>query len=930
MKLRKIFAVTMALLLVLSLSFVLFACGEKECTHEDLNTDGKCDKCSAIIGECTHADADQDGKCDKCNQTVSAPQANGNVTLAAEGKPLFSVVLSGAALGATDDAEDFIKDLNRALTDGEVELVVDEGTAEPNSVEILIGPFDNRGDDYNVDIHYLGYKGFAIRVVGTRVQVLAGSDSAYKSALKYLLEEVMGVVDRKSKITNLTVTNANNYQELTKHTVTNATIANNRLHDYVFAIDTTEKFKGEIAAEKLPLALVTTYQEAIYRLTGAWLEIIDLKDLKATDKAIVFDLLTDGEDCGCEEGMRIYVDGDDLRFNCEFPDKFYENAKQFLDKNFINISGNTIRIEASLDNRIDVRNIYYKDFGAIGNGENDDFMEIRAAHEYANLWGHTVNADLENSLGEVPTYYIGKDTLGKDEKGRSVALSIPVMTDTYWHGCTFIFDDSQIVTHEHSHNCDECYIRRGNIFHVKSDYGDGVEITSLFNGVKLNGGYGEPDNTLRIENWPLNYDAWVTIYDDSIRRFVRQGDNADAGDSQCEGLLIREDGTIHTSTPLSYDYNEVSWAGAYNVEDTPITIDGGGAKIITKSNLPDNADYNAYSRNIHVTRSNTTICNFDHTITEQGEFRAPYAGILNVRCCNNVKFENIQLQNHKPMEGQGTYEIGGYMANDITYIDVNTINFTNNYAPGKTDGTITYRGAMGTNYCRNFHFKDCILTSFDSHKGLGNVRLEGCTFEHINIQGSGKAEIIDSTVYVAAGRAVFLFRSDYGGSWNGDVVIDKVEMLYSEDDISANSNIHVIQSQNDPDPMKTYWASEKIGGKYEHIPTTLYLPKTITINKLTLWKYEYDGVTDLRLPNITSKVPDTMREVFLFNEYVFNGTSDFSEFSDGFINRYAPTEELRITDSTLNLKIPDITKHSPTFRDTKVYIDGEEQKHKFS
>ena len=88
---KKFLALLLAAIMLLSM-VAMVACGEDpvtppdekpddetpgddkpECTHEDANIDGKCDKCGAQmeISECTHEDADSDYKCDKCGAEMT-------------------------------------------------------------------------------------------------------------------------------------------------------------------------------------------------------------------------------------------------------------------------------------------------------------------------------------------------------------------------------------------------------------------------------------------------------------------------------------------------------------------------------------------------------------------------------------------------------------------------------------------------------------------------------------------------------------------------------------------------------------------------------------------------------------------------------------------------------------------------------------------
>ena len=74
----------------------------------------------------------------------------------------------------------------------------------------------------------------------------------------------------------------------------------------------------------------------------------------------------------------------------------------------------------------ELKTVFYKDFGAVGDGVTDDFDAIKAAHEYANREKLPVSAD------EGKKYYIGAGH-GKD--------TITVKTSTNWQNSAFIIDD---------------------------------------------------------------------------------------------------------------------------------------------------------------------------------------------------------------------------------------------------------------------------------------------------------------------------------------------------------------------------------------------------------------------------------------------------------------------------------------------------------
>ena len=686
MKAKRIISILLALTLVLAAGLVLASCGggDDTCTHVDANTDGKCDNCSEPFGSCTHEDSDDDGKCNKCGADVSA--ASGVAALISGGKANFQIVIGPNGREARGKAEAFASDISE-LVKNDV-MVVNDLSTNVQDVEILFGSVNTRGDEYKIDEHYLGHKGFAVKIIGSKVQVLAGSASKYEDALEYLSETVMGIKRSTKELTELTATADQSYEELTpadNYLLTSAKIAGNNLDDYVIVVESGASFAHEIVVENLPETLAANIQTLFYQKLGVWLDIVEPDSAEATSKkAIEFNILSDSDESATEEGFHYYVtESGNLVFDCQFPDSFVEHTENYLYNTFILTKKKTVNVSATLDEKIDVRNIKYSDkrFGAVGDGITDDFFAIKECHDYANKWGHIVHAD------EGKTYFIGKNTEGE---------TVEVQTDTFWHGSHFLVDDSKIAVHNnsihyvydskgnylYSNYCADCEARGASIFSVTPSK-SGVDISSYFNGLSLNGGWGESDNTLKFENWPLDYTAIVDISTKARKIFIRYGANEDGGDHQHEILLVHPDGTIDPSTPLSYDYPYVTWAAAYYADDEAITIDGGGGTFTNIANIPEVNEYIAFARNINVTRSNVTVKNFEHILADEKLTRAPYAGILSVRSCNNVTFENILLQQHKARfewkagkwVGMGTYEIGGYAANNLNYINCDVKNF---------------------------------------------------------------------------------------------------------------------------------------------------------------------------------------------------------------------------------------------------------------
>ena len=572
--------------------------------------------------------------------------------------------------------------------------------------------------------------------------------------------------------------------------------------------------------------------------------------------------------------------------------------------------------------------VTYEMFGAKGDGKTDDFASMRAAHEYANENGLEVHATAGRE------YYIGNSTEGR---------SIPVRTNTYWHGARLIFDDSGIKAHK-ACGCPDCKERNTPIFHIeptlpKADVTDAVRAS-----LPLNSAF-DGEGTSKIENWPLDYDALVHIKSDERKVFIRVGANADAGDSINEVLLVHKDGVIDPTTPVTWNYKSMTSAIAINAEETPVTLDGGGATVLTVANRSEDNGYYYFARNILVTRSNTKVCNFVHVVEEEQEFRAPYKGILRTELSNNVTYENIILQAARRKfvasnNQQGTYEIGAFISNDIKFYNVNASNFFatgaahdyRRYGILHTAGQVGNRGMMGTNYCRNFHFKNCRLVNFDSHKGMGNLTVENCEFQTMLIMGAGNVLIKDTVCYADNHKTMVLYRNDYGASFRGNITFDGVEIKYSENSLleTPEKRLSLLQLAFNPDnDYDTEYNSTT--GEYESgVGSTNYMATNVYVKDVRLTKYRMLGYIDKNergLNDIVEEQLPTDDELYIFSKNISEGYigHDISKFaSEGGLsdkNRHVPPKTITVDSSYKNIVLPTST----TFKNnTKIFLDGEQ------
>ena len=373
--------------------------------------------------------------------------------------------------------------------------------------------------------------------------------------------------------------------------------------------------------------------------------------------------------------------------------------------------------------------VTYSEFGAKGDGITDDFSAIKETHDYANENGVSVKAD------GGAKYYIGSGT------------SAVIRTDTDWGDAEFFIDDKAISIDE----------RTENVFTVSAD-------TDSFTA-DLPAGFiisaGQTKLPLKLSSPALLY-----ISNSSIKEYIRYGINENSGSARQEIVLVDKNGNVDPTTPVLKDYGFVSRVVVYPIDEKPITIKGGSFTTIA-NDTPTGEKY--YGRGISVRRSNTTLQEIKHYVTEEGETGCPYTGFFAVSYASNVLIENCVVTGHKTYSYDngkgvvtiGTYDINALRANAVTWKDCTQSNDV-------TDRT--FWGVMGTNFCRNLTLTGCNVSRFDAHQGVNNATIKNSVIgQSITIIGEGVLRI--EGVERLSGGNFLQLRNDYGSSWKGEIFI---------------------------------------------------------------------------------------------------------------------------------------------------------------
>ena len=415
----------------------------------------------------------------------------------------------------------------------------------------------------------------------------------------------------------------------------------------------------------------------------------------------------------------------------------------------------------------DKKYAYYSDFGAKGDGVTDDFTALYDTHVYANEYG----LEVKGSVNAV--YYIGKSSFGK---------SIPVMTDVDFGGATFVIDDSDLPPHTK---------QASDIFRVCPTPECDVKRlpNECFESLSIKVG---------DENIGVKFDkkSLVTVYNND-RIFIRHGPNK-ASSQKREMLIVEPDGTVDPSTPVMWDYPEVTAIHVRSLDEKPLTLKNGTFVTIANRlwNFTDEekaqgwcegSQYYYYGRGIRIIRSNTTVREVTHFIRgeeERGGY--PYAGWISSDNCANILYENCKFTGHKAYKTtfnntyMGSYDFNLGNAVNITWRNCTQLNDITDKG---------YWGVMCSNFGRNLTYDHCVLSRFDAHEGSWNITVKDSVLGHeFNAVGGGEM-LVENTKKLGESWQFLYLRNDYGSPWRGNITIRNCEHIGNKGSDKDHMNI---------------------------------------------------------------------------------------------------------------------------------------------
>ena len=798
-------------------------CGQRvKIKHTDSDSDSYCDGCGAELsplpeppatGECDECvDENEDFVCDVCGSQIEKER----ISLIADRKANFVIVI--ASEYANGDVMYVVNTLISSLRDRGISVrdaVLENNPVAISECEVLIGNVESRGEKYQMDAHLLGSKGYSIRMVEGKVILTSGSEGGMPALVRAFGRDILGLDGTGGKLGDVTVSDYDDIVEIqSDYKVNRITLLGEDIRDYVIAADS--EGEGAVAAKEL--------RRLLYEKTGYWLEITE----RCEGEGVISVSLT--EKTGAEGYSATFKKGR-MEFVCEYQTAISAEILRFFKLKLGSAEG-TLDFSESDSYVKNVRDVFYNDFGAKGDGETDDLLAIIAAHEYANAGGHNVVANPGS------TYYIGNNNGLNHYKGAIIK------TNTTWTGAKFIIDDSGISRNALSGGT---YARLCEIFSIRASksavtiYPDRISVSSLSRD-STNIGYAPGQAVL------------VHIKNANQKNYIRYGANANSGAAEQEIVLVDKDGNIDPSTPLMWNYEEITSYTVYYIDEEPITVTGG--EFTTVYNREE-CVYESFSRGIWVRRSNVTVKDVEHTNVGEGDTGRPSGGFTIFRGCYNVLFENIVYDNMKSfyeeknggMVLMGSYEIAGQLAVNVTWKNCTQRDFFRD----EEKRYAASGGIMGTNYTKNLSFIGCRLSSFDAHAGVWNVTIKDSEIEHINCIGGGVARIENTRIHTMHQKNAIMLRGDYGSLWMGD--------FYFIDCTLITENSHEVAL------FDASWENHDFGFDFgTMMPTNVYVEnltidseiglctvklveqnvgRTSTSSEKAVWKYPvWEGVVD--------------------------------------------------------------------------------------
>lgn len=372
--------------------------------------------------------------------------------------------------------------------------------------------------------------------------------------------------------------------------------------------------------------------------------------------------------------------------------------------------------------------VNYRMFGAVSDGEHDDGVQIKHAHEYA----HEHKIPVVNLSGE---FWIKQTN------------DIPITTNVHWGNTIFHIDERYNK-------------KRTPRFVVRNDQPqqtltlDDATKTALLDKLR-------PGVQIIPELAPYAGHL-ITVVDANDRIGIRAGANySKRGWAREELFYVEEEGRIIGD--IAWQFQDFTSITATPCNDNYLIIEGGGLHFSGDTPIDSSPGYHQHG--ISVQRSRTIIREQWMGLEpgRQDTSLEPRSGFYMLHGVYDVTLENIRAMpweknRRAPAKAvkHGTYGIGGARMLNCTFRNLTA-----------EAGWVAW-GVFGTNLNKNFRVENCRLNRIDVHFHCWNLYISDCTigFKGITVTGGGDLFIENTTRH---GNNFVGFRRDYGAKWDGRI-----------------------------------------------------------------------------------------------------------------------------------------------------------------
>jgi len=371
--------------------------------------------------------------------------------------------------------------------------------------------------------------------------------------------------------------------------------------------------------------------------------------------------------------------------------------------------------------------VNYRMFGAVGDGESDDGVQIKLAHEYANR--HRI--PVVNLSGE---FWIKQ------------VNNIEITTNVNWGITTFHIDE-------------RFNDRRFPRFVVLND--EPTQTLELDEETKATLLEKIRPGVQIIDELAPYAGHLITVEDGKDRIGIRAGNYSKRGWAREELFYVEEEGRIIGD--IAWEFKDFTSVRATPCNRVYLIIEGGGFRFSGDTPAGDSKGYHHHG--IAIKRSRT-IVREQWMGLEKGRrdvSTEPRCGFYVLSGVYDVTLENIRAmpweknrRDRSKAVAHGTYGIGGARMLNCT--------FRNLTAEG---GWVAW-GVFGTNLNKNFRIENCRLNRIDVHFHCWNLYISDCTigFKGISVTGGGDLFVENTTRH---GNSFISFRRDYGAKWDGRI-----------------------------------------------------------------------------------------------------------------------------------------------------------------